>query len=75
MILGKWRAPYAALACLFFGLADAVQIRLQGVEVAGIGTVPVQFIQILPYLITLVVLAGVVGRAEAPKALGEPTPG
>ena len=71
LILGKWRAPYAALACLFFGFADALQIRLQGVEIAGVGTVPVQFIQVLPYLVTLVVLAGVVGRAMAPKALGE----
>lgn len=70
LILGKWRPLPALAACLLFGLADALQIRLQGVEVAGLGRVPVQFIQILPYLATLVVLAGFVGRARAPKALG-----
>lgn len=71
LILGKWRPVPAMLACLLFGLADAVQIRLQGLEFAGVGKVPVQFIQILPYVVTLIVLAGFVGRARAPKALGQ----
>jgi len=57
-------------ACLFFGLADAVQMRLQGIQMDGFGKVPVQFIQILPYMITIVVLAGFVGRSRAPRALG-----
>ncbi len=70
LILGKWRPIPAVLACLLFGMTDAAQIRLQGIEVAGLGKVPVQFIQILPYLVTLVVLAGFVGRARAPSALG-----
>ncbi len=74
LILGKWRPLPAALACLLFGLTDAAQIRLQGIELPGIGAVPVQFIQILPYVVTLVVLAGFVGTARAPKALGEPLP-
>jgi simple sugar transport system permease protein len=70
LILGKWRPLPAVLACLLFGATDAAQIRLQGIELAGIGKVPVQFIQILPYVVTLVVLAGFVGRAKAPSALG-----
>lgn len=70
LILGKWRPVPAALACLLFGFTDAVQIRLQGVEIAGFGKVPVQFIQILPYVATLILLTGVIGRSRAPKALG-----
>jgi simple sugar transport system permease protein len=65
LIFGKWRPLPTALACLLFGFADAVQIRLQGV-----GSIPVQFIQILPYLVTILVLAGFVGRSRPPKAIG-----
>jgi simple sugar transport system permease protein len=54
-----------------FGLLDAVAIRLQGVRVAGI-EVPVQLIQALPYLLTVFLLAGFIGRAIAPKAIGAP---
>jgi len=72
LILGKWRPLPTLLACLFFGLADAGQIRLQSLEIGGTYKVPVQFIQILPYVLTIVVLAGFVGRSRAPKALGEP---
>jgi len=72
MIFGKWR-PFPAMgACLMFGLLDAVAIRLQGVKVAGIGEVPVQLIQALPYILTVVLLAGFIGKAVAPKAIGEP---
>lgn len=70
LILGKWRPVPAVIACIFFGLADAAQIRLQGLHGFGLERLPVQFIQILPYVITVVVLAGFVGRARAPKALG-----
>lgn len=70
LILGKWRPVPAVLACLLFGFTDAVQIRLQGVELAGLGKVPVQFIQIIPYVATLILLTGVIGRSRAPKALG-----
>jgi len=72
MIFGKWR-PYPALgACLLFGLLDAVSIRLQGVKLAGIGEVPVQLIQALPYALTVLLLAGFIGKAVAPKASGIP---
>lgn len=70
LISGKWRPVPALVACLFFGLADAAQIRLQGLEIFG-SKIPVQFIQILPYVVTLVVLAGFIGSSRAPKALGK----
>lgn len=70
LIFGKWRPIQTALACLLFGFADALQIRLQGVTLWGETAIPVQFIQILPYLVTVLVLAGVVGKSRAPKALG-----
>jgi len=67
LIFGKWHPVGAFLACLLFGLADAVAIRMQGVI-----NIPVQFIQIIPYVLTLVVLAGFIGRAIPPRAIGEP---
>jgi ABC-type uncharacterized transport system permease subunit len=72
LIFGKWHPIRAALACLLFGFAEAVQIRLQGVVLLGTQSIPVQFIQILPYVVTILVLAGFVGRSRAPKALGTP---
>ena len=72
LIFGKWKPLPAAAACLLFGFAEAVQIRLQGVAIFGSQPIPVQFIQILPYLATMLVLAGFVGRARPPKALGTP---
>jgi ABC-type uncharacterized transport system permease subunit len=72
VIFGKWRPFPAFGACLMFGLLDAVAIRLQGVTVPGIGEVPVQLIQSLPYLLTMFLLAGFIGRAVAPKAIGVP---
>ena len=72
MIFGKWKPVPALGACLMFGLLDAVAIRLQGVRVPVIGEVPVQFIQVLPYVLTVILLAGFIGRAVAPKAIGVP---
>jgi general nucleoside transport system permease protein len=72
MIFGKWHPVGALWACLLFGFLDAVAIRLQGVVVPGFGEVPVQLIQALPYLLTVILLAGFIGKATAPKALGSP---
>ncbi len=72
MIFGKWRPVPAMLACLMFGFLDAVAIRLQGISIVGIGEVPVQAIQALPYVLTVVLLAGFIGKAIAPKAIGVP---
>ena len=72
LIFGKWR-PWPVLgACLLFAAGDAVQVRLQGAILPGIDTVPVQLIQALPYLITVAILAGFVGTARPPRALGKP---
>lgn len=72
MIFGKWRPFPAMMACLMFGFLDAVSIRLQGVIVPGIGEVPVQLVQALPYVFTVILLAGFIGKAIAPKADGIP---
>ena len=72
LIFGKWRPYPTMLACLLFAFADALQVRLQGVDVPGIGVIPVQFIQAMPFVLTVVVLAGFVGRAVAPRASGIP---
>ena len=75
MIFGKWHPLGALAACLLFGFLDAVGIRLQGVAMPswlGGGAVPVQAMQALPYVLTVVLLAGFIGRAYAPKALGTP---
>jgi len=72
LIFGKWRPVPTMLACLLFAFADAVQVRLQGTVLPGIGEVPVQAIQALPYILTVVLLAGFVGKSAAPKAIGLP---
>jgi general nucleoside transport system permease protein len=66
MIFGNWRPVWAAAACLLFGLAEALQIVLQA---AGIG-LPGWAVQMLPYVLTMITLAGFIGRAQAPRALG-----
>ena len=75
MIFGKWKPVPTMFACLLFGFLDAVAIRMQGVALPaalGGGEVPVQLIQALPYILTVVLLAGFIGQALAPKALGRP---
>jgi general nucleoside transport system permease protein len=67
LIFGKWDPVGTLLACLFFGFAEAVAIRMQGTV-----DIPNQFIQMIPYILTMVVLAGWIGRATPPKALGTP---
>ncbi len=67
LIFGKWRPVQTMLACLLFGFAEALSIQMQGVS-----QIPVQFIQIIPYVLTIVVLAGFIGHSRAPRALGLP---
>jgi ABC-type uncharacterized transport system permease subunit len=67
LIFGKWRPVQTMLACLLFGFAEALSIQMQGVS-----QIPVQFIQIAPYVLTIVVLAGFIGHSRAPRALGIP---
>jgi len=65
-IFGRWDPARAALACLFFAAAETLQIQLQGTQV-----IASQFVEMIPYALTIVALAGVVGRAVPPAALGK----
>jgi simple sugar transport system permease protein len=67
LIFGKWRPFQTMLACLLFGFADALSTQMQGVV-----QIPVQFIQSIPYVLTMIVLAGFIGLSRAPRALGIP---
>ncbi len=72
LVFAKWR-PWPALAtCILFGFLDALAIRLQGVELPVLGPVPVQAIEALPYVLTVVLLAGFIGKAIPPRASGIP---
>ncbi|HEX8353521.1 MAG TPA: ABC transporter permease [Pyrinomonadaceae bacterium] len=71
LIFGKWRPVQTMLACLLFGFTEAVAIQLQGVHFGG-EEIPTQFVQIIPYVLTIVVLAGFIGTSRAPRALGIP---
>ncbi|MCB2055165.1 MAG: ABC transporter permease [Geminicoccaceae bacterium] len=72
LIFGKWKPLPTLFACLLFAFTDALQARLQGVDLPVVGTIPTQAIQALPYLLTILLLAGFVGRAVAPRAIGQP---
>ncbi|HEV7717781.1 MAG TPA: ABC transporter permease [Arsenicitalea sp.] len=73
LIFAKWKPVPAMFTCLLFGFLDALQIRLQGARIPGLGwEVPVQAIQALPYILTVVLLAGFIGKATGPKAGGVP---
>lgn len=73
LILAKWRPVQVMLACLFFGFMEALTIQIQGVVKLPSGEdIPVQFIQMIPYVLTIIVLAGFIGLSRAPKALGIP---
>ncbi len=74
LILAKWRPIQVLIACLFFGFTEALAIQIQGSSWAKIGgeEIPVQFIEMLPYVLTIIVLAGFIGLSKAPKALGIP---
>lgn len=68
LIFGKWRPVQTMFACLLFGFAEAASLQMQGV----IPHVRTEYIQIIPYVLTMVVLAGFIGTSRAPKALGLP---
>ena len=72
LIFAKWKPIPVLFACLFFGFMEALTIPLANVKLASGENIPVQFIQIIPYVITIIVLAGFIGRSRAPKALGIP---
>ena len=65
IIFGRWDPMRAGLACLFFAAAETLQIQLQGLQ-----AIPSQFVQMIPYVLTIIALVGLVGRAVPPAALG-----
>lgn len=74
LILAKWKPIPVFFACLFFGFTEALSIQMQGAKWAQINgeDIPVQFVQMIPYVLTIIVLAGFIGLSRAPKALGIP---
>ena len=72
LILAKWKPVPVLLACLFFGFTEALTIQLGNIKLASGENIPIQFIQIIPYVLTIIVLAGFIGSSRAPKALGIP---
>lgn len=73
LIFGKWRPVQTLLACLLFGFTEAISIQMQGVVKLPSGDdVPVQFIHMVPYILTIIVLAGFIGSSRPPRALGIP---
>src|SRR6476659_122258 len=75
LILAKWRPVPVLVACLFFGFTEALTNAIQGAQWAKMPSgedIPIQFIQMIPYVLTIIVLAGFIGSSRAPKALGIP---
>ncbi|MEQ8480649.1 MAG: ABC transporter permease [Hoeflea sp.] len=72
LIFAKWKPVNVMFACLLFGFLDAMSIRMQGNALPVIGEVPVQLMQALPYILTVILLAGFIGKAIPPKAGGTP---
>jgi simple sugar transport system permease protein len=72
LIFGKWRPFQTMLACLLFGFTEAVSYQMQAVKLPSGEDIPVQFIQMVPYVVTIIVLAGFIGASRPPRALGIP---
>ncbi|RST87763.1 ABC transporter permease [Aquibium carbonis] len=70
LIFAKWKPVPAMFACLLFGFLEASSIRFQGMDWPLVGRVPVQLINALPFVLTVILLAGFIGRAVPPKAGG-----
>ena len=72
MVFGNWRPLHTVLGCLMFGFFGAVQVQIEGVDLPVVGRIPGALIQMIPYVLTVVVLAGLMAKSVAPKALGKP---
>ncbi|MFZ6750846.1 ABC transporter permease [Undibacterium sp. Ren11W] len=72
LVFGNWRPLHTALGCLMFGFFAALQVQIEGVTFPGIGKIPGSLIQMIPYVITVIVLAGLMAKSVAPKAIGLP---
>ena len=72
LVFGNWRPVYTVLGCMMFGFFSAVQIQIEGIDLPVVGRIPGSLIQMIPYIVTVVVLAGLMAKSVAPKALGKP---
>jgi ABC-type uncharacterized transport system permease subunit len=72
LVFGNWRPLYTVLGCMMFGFFSAVQIQIEGVDLPVVGRIPGSLIQMIPYVVTVIVLAGLMAKSVAPKALGKP---
>jgi ABC-type uncharacterized transport system permease subunit len=72
LVFGNWRPLHTALGCLMFGFFAALQVQIEGVTFPGVGKIPGSLIQMIPYVITVIVLAGLMAKSVAPKAIGLP---
>jgi len=72
LIFSKWRPVHAMGACFLFGFLEAISNLYPNIDVFGLFTIPVQFTQALPFIMTVVILAGFIGKAIPPKAIGQP---
>lgn len=72
VIFGNWRPVRTLFACLLFGFLDASTTRLQGVDLPFIGEIPIQLMLAIPYIVTVLLLAGFIGRPTPPAAIGVP---
>ena len=68
MIFGKWNPIGTLFACLFFGLSQSLVIFLSGVDSIGVSS---QLLNTLPYVLTIFILIGFIGKTASPKALGQ----
>lgn len=72
VIFGNWRPVRALFACLLFGFLDAITSRLQGVDFPLIGEIPVTLMLAIPYIATVLLLAGFIGKPTPPASVGVP---
>jgi simple sugar transport system permease protein len=72
LVFGNWRPIYTMFGCLMFGFFGALQIQIEGVDLPIVGTVPGSMIHMIPYVVTVIVLAGLMAKSVAPKAAGKP---
>src|SRR5260370_36080128 len=73
LIFGKWRPFQTMFACLLFGFTEALSYQMQGnVKLSSGEDIPVQFIQMVPYVLTIIVLAGCIGSSRPPRGVANP---
>jgi general nucleoside transport system permease protein len=72
LVFANWKPKNILFTCLLFGFLDSLSIAMQGKQIPLIGSVPVQLWTALPYILTVVLLAGFIGKAIPPKASGTP---